>query len=145
VLPEYLSNAIERVQKRVLSIIYQDANYEANLILSGLTSLRDRHKNACMKLFIKIKQNPDHKLAGLLPPENCSCYNLRKPRELVVPRYKTNRFSKSFFLLQQRLIIVNSTQQLLLLYIYIYIYRKTQKLSKLCLAYLLLYSFVPRK
>jgi hypothetical protein len=106
----------------VLSIIYQDANYEANLILSGLTSLRDRHKNACMKLFIKIKQNPDHKLAGLLPPENCSCYNLRKPRELVVPPYKTNRFSKCFFLPQQGLIIVNSTQQLLLLYIYTYIY-----------------------
>ena len=89
-LPEYLSLAIELVQKRVLSIIYPSAgSYTGRFQISSLDSLYNRRRVACMKLFNDIKDNSDRKLFSLLPPRYIPNYNLRRSRDFVYPSVKT--------------------------------------------------------
>ena len=63
-LRNYLSDDIERVQKRVLSIIYPGCRYIDSLIHSNFLAHHTRRKEACLKLFKRIE---DHKLHCLLP------------------------------------------------------------------------------
>ena len=96
-LPSYLSNALERVQKRVMSIIYPNLSYDHSLALSGLAKLGCRREEACKKLFKEIVNTPDHKLAHLLPPKHETKYNLRQSRDYIDFTANTNRFSRTFF------------------------------------------------
>ena len=61
-LPKYLSDEIERVQKRVLRIVYRNLHYEDALMEAGMESLYARRQTACNKLFNQILNNPNHKL-----------------------------------------------------------------------------------
>jgi hypothetical protein len=79
-LPCYLSNAVERVQKRVMSIIYPNLSYDDSLALSGISKLSSRREEACIKLFNEIFNIPDHKLAYLLPSKQETKYDLRQSR-----------------------------------------------------------------
>ena len=65
-LPAYLSDDIERVQRRALSIISPELSYHDSLDRHGLASLYDRRMKLCTDLFLSIS-NPSHKLYNLLP------------------------------------------------------------------------------
>ena len=94
-LPAYLSDAIERVQNRVLAIIYPNIDYADSLDLSGILKLSDRRLNACDKLFNNIFTTPSHNLGHLLPERHIPRYNLKqtlfpqeqRPVDLRTPLY----------------------------------------------------------
>ena len=79
-LPDYLRIDIERVQKRVLSVISPGLSYRGNLSLFDLNSLKDRRIEQSNKFFEPIVSNTEHKLHHLLPPKNHITYNLRNQR-----------------------------------------------------------------
>ena len=70
-LPDYLSNGIERVQKRALSIISPGLSYLDNLSLFNLKSLKDRRIEQFNKFFEPIVSNTEHKLHHFLPLFTC--------------------------------------------------------------------------
>ena len=53
-LPQYLSNALESIQKHALGMIPPSASYDQALSILGLTSLRDRRDAACKRFVSKI-------------------------------------------------------------------------------------------
>ena len=95
-LPAYLSDAIERVQNRVLAIIYPNIDYADSLDLSEILKLSDRRLNACDKLFNNIFTTPNHNLGHLLPERHIPRYNLKqtlfpqeqRPVDLRTPLYR---------------------------------------------------------
>ena len=97
-LPEYLSNQIERIQKRALPMLYPEERYGDALKLTGLQSLADRRDRLCRELFNSVSINNNHKLADmdLLPPLNSNNINLRSTSKYNLPVLKTNRFKDSF-------------------------------------------------
>jgi hypothetical protein len=95
-LPKYLSDDIERLQKRALRIIYPWMPYTDSLEESGLPRLFERRQLLTCKLFNEITRDQSHNLRSLLPSENNCSYQLRRKRQLNVPRAKTDRFMNSF-------------------------------------------------
>lgn len=95
-LPAYLSDATERVQRRVLAIVYPDINYAVSLDLSGILKLSDRCLKAYDKLFNDIVTTPSHKLGHLQPERHIPRYSLRQTRVFVPPRAMTCRFTNTF-------------------------------------------------
>ena len=89
-LPAYLSDDIERVQRRALSIISPELSYHDSLDRHGLASLYDRRMKLCTDLFLSVS-NPSHKLYNLLPDRNFSAYNTRHRRVFNMPRFCTAR------------------------------------------------------
>ena len=70
-LPAYLSDQIERVQKRVLRILFPEVSYSKALEDAGLKTLFHRREELCSTLFKQIVESDgQHKLAGLLPVRN---------------------------------------------------------------------------
>ena len=66
-IPAYQSEAIERVQKRALDIIYPEAeSYAHALQLGNLDRLDDKRVHLCYKYMAKMK-SPSHPLHHLLP------------------------------------------------------------------------------
>ena len=53
-LPAYLSSEIERIQLRVLSIIYPRFSYQEALQRAKIGRLDDRRNELCMRAFDKI-------------------------------------------------------------------------------------------
>ena len=96
-LPAYLSDQLERIQKRSL-IIYPDLSYSEALTKSSMSTFQDRRELLCRKLFMEIVDNKGHKLHQLLPPLNAITYKTRKSREFRVPHCKTKRFSSWFIM-----------------------------------------------
>ena len=94
--PDYV-NALERVQKRVLSIIYPLTGYADCLQKSGIKPLSDRRVDACEKLFNEITTTPAANMHNHIPSRYFPNYDLRHSRSFVVPQTKTNRFRNSFF------------------------------------------------
>lgn len=95
-LPRYLSEAIERVQRRVTSIIFPGLPYSDRLENANLIPLSERRRNACAKLFHRMSNDPTHKLSSLLPERNIDTFDLRNRRNFQLPIIKTNRFLRSF-------------------------------------------------
>ena len=96
-LPNYLSDQIERVQKRALRIVYPELSYREALAEANLMSLFDRREYLCTTLFNQIiESDGQHKLAGLLPVPNNTRYNLKNKRMFSLPKIKTKRFQNSF-------------------------------------------------
>jgi hypothetical protein len=96
-LPKYLSDELERLQKRAFRIIFPDQHYKEALRNTNTPSLYDRRQELTTKLFKDIVNNPEHKLTNLLPPlNNDNTHFLRKNRKFNVPLYKTYRFRNSF-------------------------------------------------
>ena len=84
-LPAYLSDQLERIQKRSLRIIHPDLNYIEALTKSSMSTFQDRRELLCRKLFMDIVDNKGHKLHHLLPPLNAITYRTRKSRKFRVP------------------------------------------------------------
>ena len=92
-LPNYLSNTLEGIQKRALSIIYPDSSYDVALKRSNLTTLVSRRADACRRFIESIQ--PNNPLYHIIK-HNCAVredkpYNLRYKSEAKVP-YNTFRF-----------------------------------------------------
>jgi hypothetical protein len=85
-LPSYLSNSLERVQKRVLSIIYPLTGYADCLQKSSIKSLSDRRVDACEKLFNEITTTPAANM------HNHIFYFIYL---LVSPYYNTQNYNKN--------------------------------------------------
>jgi len=99
-LPAYLSDQIERVQKRVLRILSPEVSYSNALEEAGLTTLFNRREELCSTLFKQIVESDgQHKLADLLPARNDNeRYNFRDMRMFSIPRVKTKRFRNTFIM-----------------------------------------------
>ena len=65
-LPTYLSDKIEKVQKRDFHIIHPEVEYTDALRISQCKRLSERHQDICEQTFKKI-QDPDCKLNYILP------------------------------------------------------------------------------
>ena len=50
----YLSDKIEKIQKRALRIIYPEQTYKDALLLAGITKLETRREDLCLKTLTKI-------------------------------------------------------------------------------------------
>ena len=92
-LPNYLSNTLEGIQKRALSIIYPESSYDLALKRSNLTTLVSRRADACRRFIESIQ--PNNPLYHIIK-HNCAVrvdkpYNLRHKSEAKVP-YNTFRF-----------------------------------------------------
>ena len=95
-LPKYLSDNIERVQRRVTSIIFPGLSYSERLDKANLTLQSDRRRHACSKLYNQITKDPAHKLSNLFPARPPITNDLRSIRVFQTPVIKTDRFLKTF-------------------------------------------------
>jgi hypothetical protein len=96
-LSGYLSDDLENIQKRALSIINPGVSYPESLEQANLKMLSERRADTCQKLFDSITNNPSsHKLYHLLPPRHTPKYNLRRTRSFNVQKARTNRFKNTF-------------------------------------------------
>ena len=82
-LPTYLSDELERIQKRAMQIIFPNMNYQDALKNSNLLSSYER-------------RDPNHKLHYLVPKLNETDIGLRNRRMFNFPVCKTNRLKNSF-------------------------------------------------
>ena len=57
-LPQYLSDSLERIQKRALVIIFPGSTYSEALNLSGIPTLQDCRSAACHQFVAQL--NPDN-------------------------------------------------------------------------------------
>ena len=68
-LPQYLSDQLERLQKRALRIIStNDLSYKQALEVFNIHTLYDRRETIGNSVFQEISNDNDHKLYSLLPP-----------------------------------------------------------------------------
>ena len=95
-LPSYLSEDLERLQKRAMKIIYPELSYAKALELSGLLTLFDRREAIAAKLFDEMCVNQSHSLHKLLPSKYQRSYYLREQRTFIRPKCKTERCKNSF-------------------------------------------------
>jgi hypothetical protein len=84
---------IERVQKRVLRVIFPNLDYQQALIAAGLERLDLRREIMTRDLFSEIK-NPSHILHSLLPVR-VPGRSTRSAYPYELPRHRTDRFLKS--------------------------------------------------
>ena len=78
-LPSYLSNEMERIQRRAMHVIVPDLSYNDALAETKLSKLGVRWEILSGDLFSNIVQNDNHKLAYLLPPGVNVSRNMRNP------------------------------------------------------------------
>ncbi|PFX11873.1 hypothetical protein AWC38_SpisGene24261 [Stylophora pistillata] len=97
-LPQYLSNEMERLQKRALRMIQPDLSYAEALVALDIASLYERREILCDALFDQIVRDENHKLHDLLPPRNESTYRTRSQRYFKLPICKTTRFKNTFIM-----------------------------------------------
>ena len=91
-ITQYLSDEIERIQKRALKIIHPDISYREFLEATLLPSLSQRRHKLCQSYFDKTI-NPSHKLHYLLPEKR----NLRNNANFTQFRCFSNRFKNSLY------------------------------------------------
>ena len=88
-IPQYLSNQLERLQKRALRIIgTNDLSYRQALEVFNIPTLYDRREAIGNLMFQEISKNNNHKLHPLLPPPYLGTLRTRKNRKFQVPRLK---------------------------------------------------------
>ena len=71
-LPAYLSDQTERVQKRVLRMLFPEVSYSKALEETGFETLFHRREELCSSRFKQIVESDQHKLASPLPAHNDS-------------------------------------------------------------------------
>ena len=76
-IPDYLSDLVESIQKKVLGIIFPNLTYNEALDASGLVSLRQRRGDMCERVIHKAKLGGP--LLRLIPKPTVTShgYNLR--------------------------------------------------------------------
>jgi len=64
-LPQYLSDSLERIQKRALAIIFPGSTNSEALNLVGISTLQARRSAACHKFIAQLNpDNPVYKLVA---------------------------------------------------------------------------------
>ena len=94
-ITEYLSEDIEKLQKRALRIVLPFATYREACSITGIPLLKDRRRLLCERFFVKNAHGD--KLGDLLPPKLEHNYNTRYGSDYNNYSCKTDRFMKSFF------------------------------------------------
>ena len=74
----YLSAELEKLQKRVMRIIYPFTPYSDALAGANLEKLSERRAAITANLFDTISRDRDDKLRHLLPPSNNCSANLSR-------------------------------------------------------------------
>ena len=98
-LPKYLSDDIERIQRRALRIIFPSLSYCEAIDKAGIPTLSERREISSIKLFNDIVSNEHPKLASLLPPmarSHARC--LRNKRRFNIQVCRTDRFMNTFII-----------------------------------------------
>ena len=95
-LPNYISEDLERIQRRALRIIYPDLSYSVALVTAGLPKLHQRREKISTDLFDEIVCDPIHRLHSLLPQRKSCKYPLRRKRDFTLPKCKTEHLKNSF-------------------------------------------------
>ena len=91
-LPKYLSQDLERIQRRALAIIFPLIPYINTLTKAGILTLQERRTTACTKFVRKGSlENPLHLLIHKSIISQSSHYNLR-PKTNATLATKTNQF-----------------------------------------------------
>ena len=96
-LPIYLSEDLERVEKRAVKIIFNGQPYSDCSPESNLQTLYTRRQLHSERTFAGVLSNQSHKLHHLLPRRN-SYNRLRNNRYFNIPNCKTKRFKNSFMI-----------------------------------------------
>ena len=86
-LPSYLSNEIERIQRRAMHVIFPDLSYNDALAETKHSKLGVRWEKLSVDVFSNIVKNDNHKLAHLLPPRVNVSRNMRNPRTFEIPMW----------------------------------------------------------
>ena len=97
-LPGYLSDDLERLQRRALRIIFPSLSYSGAIVESGLTTLYQRREEISQRTFNELANDNEHKLYHLLPIRSNSNYATRHQRKFNLPRVKTERCKNSFII-----------------------------------------------
>lgn len=97
-LPGYLSDDLERLQRRALRIIFPSLSYSSAIVESGLTTLYQRREEISQRTFNELANDNEHKLYHLLPIRSNSNYATRLQRKFNLPRVKTERCKNSFII-----------------------------------------------
>ena len=79
VLPEYLSDQIERIRKRAFRSICPDLSYSEAIEGLDMETLKTRRTGLCTKVFKSIVNDKPHKSHHLLPTKHSNSCNLRNP------------------------------------------------------------------
>ncbi len=93
-IQKYLSEDIEKIQKRALKIILPSQKYEEALITTDIRPLRGRREKLCEHFF--EKNIDSEKLKDLLPEPVLSGYDLRPMCGYHNYVCRTERFKNSF-------------------------------------------------
>ena len=95
-LPNYISEDLERIQRRALRIIYPDQSYRVALETAGLRKLHGGRERISTDLFYDIVCDSTHRLDSLLPQRKSCKYALRCKRDFTLPKSKPERLKNSF-------------------------------------------------
>ena len=95
-LPNYVSEDLERIQRRALRIICPDLSYSVALETAGLPKLYERREKISTDLFNEIVCDPTHRLHSLLPQRKSCKYALRRKRDFTLPKCKTECLKKFY-------------------------------------------------
>ena len=98
--PFGLRSQIEKVQKRVLRILFPEISHRKALEDEGLKTVFHTRDQLYSTLFKQIVESDgQHKLAGLLSPwNNNERYNFRNRHMFSIPCVKPKRFRNSFIM-----------------------------------------------
>ena len=98
--PFGLRPQIEKVQKRVLRILFPEISHRKALEDEGLKTVFHTRDQLYSTLFKQIVESDgQHKLAGLLSPwNNNERYNFRNRHMFSIPCVKPKRFRNSFIM-----------------------------------------------
>ncbi len=95
-LPQHLSDELERVQKRVMRIIFPNVCYDEALEIADCKRLDKRRNAICIRTLNKIKQGP---LTEYVMQARASAhqYNIRNSSDVSLYKCRIERFETSFF------------------------------------------------
>ena len=96
-VPLFLSEEIERIQRRAFRVIFPDCSYSEGLAKAGPTTLCDRRSTLCKELFSDIDPPGNHKLSHLLPVRSQQNYNLRSTRAFDPPVCKKKQVQRQLY------------------------------------------------
>ena len=98
-IPSYLSDKIEKLQRRALRILYPEITYKEALTRTSLPRLDERRNVLCAQTFENIANNPSSRLHSILPPTRAvsNGRRLRNASHFSLFKCRTERFKKSFF------------------------------------------------
>ena len=97
-IPRYLSDELERVQKRAMRIIFPGHSYDEALQLANCTRLSDRRNETCINTLPKIAKRAGPLVEHVTQSRACAQqYYIRNLNNLSLYKCRTERFKNSLF------------------------------------------------